>query len=113
MPPPWCDLLDWLGQSRVSPLHLYLKVMLTCDPIPVNATEIGRLTEKMDVRAQKKGGFMADVTVQDGIILIKDLNVQDPKAVAVLMEYPEARWAEVTRRAIKIGLGYLKGGAQD
>ena len=55
---------------------------------------------------------MAEVKVQDGIISIKELDIQDPKAVAVLMEYPEARWAEVTRRAVKIGLGYLKGGAQ-
>jgi hypothetical protein len=29
------------------------------------------------------------------------------------MEYPEAKWPEITRRALKIGLGYLKGGAQD
>ena len=56
---------------------------------------------------------MAEVKVQDGIISVKELDVQDPKAAAVLQEYPEARWAEVTRRAIKIGLGYLKGGARD
>lgn len=56
---------------------------------------------------------MADVKIQDGIIKILDLDVQDPKAAAVLAEYPEIRWAEVTRRALKIGLGYLKGGAQD
>ncbi|MEK7294150.1 MAG: hypothetical protein AAB049_04145 [Nitrospirota bacterium] len=56
---------------------------------------------------------MADVKVEDGIISIKDLVVQDPKAAAVLMEYPEAKWPEITRRALKIGLGYLKGGAQD
>ena len=56
---------------------------------------------------------MAEVKVQDGIISVKELDIQDPKAAAVLREYPEARWAEVTRRAIKIGLGYLKGGAQD
>jgi len=60
-----------------------------------------------------KGVSVADVKVEDGIISVKDLVVQDPKAAAVLMEYPEARWAEVTRRALKIGLGYLKGGAQD
>ncbi len=54
---------------------------------------------------------MADVKVQDGIIKIQDLDVQDPKAAAVLEEYPQARWAEITRRALKIGLGYLKGGA--
>lgn len=55
---------------------------------------------------------MAQVSVQDGIIKIMDLEVQDPKAAAVLGEYPEVRWAEITRRALKIGLGYLKGGAQ-
>ncbi|MEW6543626.1 MAG: hypothetical protein AB1411_08435 [Nitrospirota bacterium] len=56
---------------------------------------------------------MAEVKIQDGIIKVVDLDVQDPKAAAVLAEYPEVRWAEVTRRALKIGLGYLKGGAQD
>ncbi len=56
---------------------------------------------------------MAEVKVQDGIIKVIELDVQDPRAAAVLAEYPEVRWAEVTRRAIKIGLGYLKGGAQD
>ena len=60
-----------------------------------------------------KGVRVVDVKVEDGIISVKDLVIQDPKAAAVLMEYPEARWAEVTRRALKIGLGYLKGGAQD
>lgn len=55
---------------------------------------------------------MAEVKIQDGIIKVIELDVQDPKAAAALAEYPEARWAEVTRRAIKIGLGYLKGGAQ-
>lgn len=54
---------------------------------------------------------MAEVKIQDGIIKVLDLEVQDPRAAAVLAEYPEARWAEMTRRAIKIGLGYLKGGA--
>jgi hypothetical protein len=56
---------------------------------------------------------MADVKIQDGIIKILELEVQDPKAAAVLAEYPEARWPEITRRALKIGLGYLKGGAKD
>ena len=56
---------------------------------------------------------MADVKVEDGIIRIAALDIQDPKAAAVLQEYPEARWAEITRRAVKIGLGYLKGGAKD
>lgn len=56
---------------------------------------------------------VAEVKIEDGIIKVKDLDVQDPRAAAVLQEYPEARWAEVMRRALKIGLGYLKGGAQD
>jgi hypothetical protein len=56
---------------------------------------------------------VAKVMIQDGIIRVIELDVQDPKAAAVLAEYPEVRWAEVTRRALKIGLGYLKGGAQD
>lgn len=56
---------------------------------------------------------MADVTIEDGIIRVKDLDIQDGKAAKVLEEYPEARWPEITRRALKIGLGYLKGGAQD
>lgn len=57
---------------------------------------------------------VADVRIQDGIIRVTELDIQDAKAASVLAEYPEARWAEITRRAIKIGLGYLKGGgAQD
>jgi hypothetical protein len=56
---------------------------------------------------------VAEVRIQDGVIKVIELDIQDPKAAAVLTEYPEARWPEVTRRAIKIGLGYLKGGAQD
>ncbi len=55
---------------------------------------------------------MADVTIEDGIIRVKELDIQDAKAAKVLAEYPEARWAEITRRAVKIGLGYLKGGAE-
>jgi hypothetical protein len=57
--------------------------------------------------------LVAEVRIQDGIIKVVELDIQDPRAAAVLAEYPEARWAEVTRRALKIGLGYLKGGAQD
>jgi len=56
---------------------------------------------------------VADVKIEDGIIKVKDLDVMDSKAAAVLAEYPEVRWAEITRRALKIGLGYMKGGAQD
>jgi len=54
---------------------------------------------------------VADVKIEDGIIRIKELDIQDMKAAKVLAEYPDARWAEITRRALKIGLGYLKGGA--
>ncbi len=56
---------------------------------------------------------MAEVKIQDGVIKVVELDVQDPKAAAVLAEYPEARWPEMMRRAIKIGLGYLKGGARE
>ena len=56
---------------------------------------------------------MADVKLEDGIIRIKELDIQDVKAAKGLAEYPEARWAEIPRRALKIGLGYLQGGAQD
>ncbi len=54
---------------------------------------------------------MADVKIEDGIIRIKELDIQDAKSSKVLEEYPEVRWPEITRRALKIGLGYLKGGA--
>ena len=53
---------------------------------------------------------MADVQIDDGIIKILNLEIQDPKAAAILAGYPQARWAEMTRKALKIGLGYLKGG---
>ena len=53
---------------------------------------------------------MAEIQIDDGIIKILSLEVQDPKAAAVLAEYPQTRWAEITRKALKIGLGYLKGG---
>ena len=56
---------------------------------------------------------MAQVSIQDGIIKVTELEIQDQKAAAVLAEYPEVRWAEVTRRALKIGLGYLKGGGKE
>ncbi|HEY5626964.1 MAG TPA: hypothetical protein VIR79_03385 [Nitrospira sp.] len=56
---------------------------------------------------------MADVQIDDGIIKILSLEIQDPKAAAVLAEYPQVRWAEISRRAMKIGLGYLKGGGKD
>jgi hypothetical protein len=56
---------------------------------------------------------MADVQIEDGIIKVVQLDIQDPKAAAVLAEYPQVRWPEITRRALKIGLGYLKGGGKD
>ena len=55
---------------------------------------------------------MADVKIEDGIIHIKELAIQDSKTAKVLAEYPEERWPEITRRALKIGLGYLQGGAE-
>ncbi|HEU4683800.1 MAG TPA: hypothetical protein VFS39_04790 [Nitrospira sp.] len=58
-------------------------------------------------------GTLADVHIEDGVIKIANLDIQDPKAAAVLAEYPQVRWAEITRRAIKIGLGYLRGGGKD
>ncbi len=60
-----------------------------------------------------KEASVADVQIGDGIIKILNLDIQDPKAAAVLAEYPQVRWAEITRRALKIGLGYLKGGGKD
>jgi hypothetical protein len=51
-----------------------------------------------------------EITIEDGIVYIAGLYLQDPKAAAILAEYPEARWPEMTRRALKIGLSYLKGG---
>ena len=53
---------------------------------------------------------VAEVKIEDGIIKILDLDVQDPKTAKILAAYPENRWCEMTRRALKIGLGYLKGG---
>jgi hypothetical protein len=61
----------------------------------------------------KEAITVADVRIEDGIIKIANLDVQDPKAAAVLAAYPQVRWAEITRRAIKIGLGYLKGGERE
>jgi hypothetical protein len=61
----------------------------------------------------KEAITVADVQIEDGIIKIANLDVQDPKAAAVLAAYPQVRWAEITRRALKIGLGYLKGGERE
>ena len=53
------------------------------------------------------------ITIEDGIIYISTLYLQDPKAAAILAQYPQARWSEMTRRALKIGLNYLKGGVDE
>ncbi len=69
-------------------------------------------TPQFDARP-KEAITVADVQIEDGIIKIVNLDVQDPKAAAVLAAYPQVRWAEMTRRALKIGLGYLKGGERE
>ena len=56
---------------------------------------------------------MADIQIDNGIISITGLDIQDVKAAAILAAYPTERRAEIMRRAIKIGLGYLKGGEND
>ncbi|MBK9308304.1 MAG: hypothetical protein IPM58_14765 [Nitrospira sp.] len=56
---------------------------------------------------------MADIQITDGILRIQQLDIQDPTVAAILSAYPQTRWAEITRRAVKIGLGYLKGGERD
>jgi hypothetical protein len=87
--------------------------MLAFTPITVNAARNSALAVSPSGALklyQKRGTTVAQVSIQDGIIKVTELEVQDPKAAAVLAEYPEVRWAEVTRRALKIGLGYLKGG---
>jgi len=53
------------------------------------------------------------ITIEDGIIYISALYLQDPKAADILAQYPQARWSEMTRRALKIGLNYLKGGVDE
>jgi hypothetical protein len=87
--------------------------MLAFTPITVNAARNSALgfLQRVHLKLyQKRGTTVAQVSIQDGIIKVTELEVQDPKAAAVLAEYPEVRWAEITRRALKIGLGYLKGG---
>ena len=83
--------------------------MLTCTPNPVNETDGRRLITAL---FSERRILVADVQIDDGIIKIVNLEVQDPKAAAILAEYPQARWAEITRKALKIGLGYLKGGGR-
>ena len=74
---------------------------------PIISQRNGRFWE------DEEGGLVADIQIEDGIIKILSLEIQDPKAAAILSAYPQARWAEITRRAVKIGLGYLKGGETD
>jgi hypothetical protein len=81
--------------------------MLTCTPNSVNETDGCWLAVLL---FHQRRIPVADVQIDDGIIKILSLEVQDPKAAAVLAEYPQVRWAEITRKAVKIGLGYLKGG---
>jgi hypothetical protein len=81
--------------------------MLTCTSNSVNETDSRRLAVSLPHQRRIP---VADVQIDDGIIKIVSLEVQDPKAAAVLAEYPQVRWAEITRKAVKIGLGYLKGG---
>ncbi len=52
-----------------------------------------------------------EIRIEDGIVYIANLYLQDPQAAAILAGYPESRWPEMTRRALKIGLTYMKGGA--
>lgn len=78
--------------------------MLTCVSLSVNVTPA---SSNLLI---KEGGSVADIQIDDGIIRILNLEIQDPKAAAILAAYPQTRWAEITRRAVKIGLGYLKGG---
>lgn len=76
-------------------------------------SEISQRNVRFARSPHQGGGFVADIQVDDGIIKILNLEIQDPKAAAVLAAYPQIRWAEITRRAVKIGLGHLKGGESD
>lgn len=77
-------------------------------------SEISQRNARFERAFHRQGGSsVADIQIDDGIIRILNLEIQDPKAAAVLSAYPQARWAEITRRAVKIGLGYLKGGETD
>ncbi|MEK6605372.1 MAG: hypothetical protein AABY77_05735 [Nitrospirota bacterium] len=51
-----------------------------------------------------------EIRIEDGIVYITNLYLQDPQTAAILAAYPEGRWPEMTRRALKIGLTYMKGG---
>jgi len=82
--------------------------MLTCDLKSVNALLASSFTVDSE-----QGGSVADIQIEDGILRIQQLDIQDPTVAAILSAYPQTRWAEITRRAVKIGLGYLKGGERD
>jgi hypothetical protein len=79
----------------------------------LSSSQRSRRAGEVSIRKIKEEIPVADVQIDDGIIKIVNLDVQDPKAAAVLAEFPQVRWAEITRRALKIGLGYLKGGGKD
>jgi hypothetical protein len=51
-----------------------------------------------------------EVRIEDGIVYVTNLYLQDSQAATILAEYPETRWPEVIRRALKIGLNYMKSG---
>ena len=81
---------------------------------PSTTLRTGRALSDSDTHCLEKGEEpVAEVKIQDGILKVTELDVQDPRVVKILEEYPPNRWCEITRRAIKIGLGYLQGGAQD
>jgi hypothetical protein len=69
--------------------------------------------EQIEAMTREDRTRMADIQIQDGIITIANLDIQDPNAAATLAAYPPERRAEITRRALKIGLGYLKGGEKN
>lgn len=87
--------------------------MLACTPQGVKQGPGSDATERDGSGWTVRRIQVADVHIVDGIIRILELDIQDPKAAAALAEYPETRWAEITRRAVKIGLGYLRGGGRD
>ncbi len=92
--------------------------MLTCTPYAVKKAtahqerSLGPYCDRnLKIFRFNDGGFpVAEVKIEDGIIKILQLEIQDPKTAKILAAYPETRWCEMTRRALKIGLGYLKGG---
>ena len=92
------------------------QIMLTWGPDRVNehATQEAAVSTCRGACLDVKGRTaVAEIKIEDGIIKVVQLDIQDPRSAEALAEYPEPRWAEITRRAIKIGLGVLKGGARD